>query len=59
MIKWKIFLGGQYLTKKIDIKDYQKPEIIRIDDPAFDETGQGQSFVNHPGGGNPPIGPAW
>jgi hypothetical protein len=34
---------GDILTKRIDIKDYQKPEIVLIDDPAFEETGQGDS----------------
>jgi hypothetical protein len=33
------------------MKSYQKPEIIRIDDPAFDETGQGSSGF-HPIKGN-------
>ena len=31
------------MTKKIDMKDYQKPELTHIDDSAFDETGQGSS----------------
>lgn len=44
------------MSKEIDIKDYQKPELVYIDDPAFDETGQGDSGFNH-GGGNPPRGP--
>jgi hypothetical protein len=33
--------------KKHQKKEYQKPELIRIDDPAFDETGQGLSIVIH------------
>lgn len=31
------------MTKRIDVKDYQKPELTHIDDSAFDETGQGSS----------------
>jgi hypothetical protein len=31
------------LTGKIDMKDYQKPELTYIDDSAFDEMGQGSS----------------
>jgi hypothetical protein len=47
---------GDILTKRIDIKDYQKPEIVLIDDPAFEETGQGDSGIWTPPGqsGNPP-----
>ena len=37
------------MTKKKDKKEYQKPELVHIDDPAFDETGQGDSRL--PGGG--------
>jgi hypothetical protein len=37
---------------KIDKKNYQKPELIHIDDPAFDETGHGSwGFPGHGGGG--------
>jgi hypothetical protein len=31
------------LIGKADIKEYQKPELTHIDDPAFDEMGQGSS----------------
>jgi hypothetical protein len=41
---------GDILTKRIDIKDYQKPEIVLIDDPAFEETGQGDSGIWTPPG---------
>lgn len=41
------------MTKKIDAIDYQKPELVRIDDPAFDEMGQGDSYCCV---GNPPAG---
>lgn len=44
------------MEQKFDKKNYQKPELIHIDDLAFEETGQGQSFVTQPGGGNPPPG---
>ena len=43
---------------KEDIKEYQKPELAYIDDPAFDEMGQGSSGFsggnngNHYGGNN-------
>jgi len=36
----------------MDIKGYQKPELTQIDDPDFDETGQGSSYVNHGNGNN-------
>jgi hypothetical protein len=38
----------------IDMKNYEKPELILIDDSAFDETGQGCSYPNcgHNGGNN-------
>jgi hypothetical protein len=39
----ELFLGGQELIEKADMKEYQKPEIVLIDDPAFDEMGQGSS----------------
>ena len=48
----KIFLGGEHLTKKMDMKDYQKPELTRIDDSAFDETGQGSSGFSPVGNNN-------
>ncbi len=60
-------LGGWELIKEANIKEYQKPELTYIDDPAFDEMGQGSSGFypvdnngnringnngNHYGGGN-------
>lgn len=37
--------------KRIDRKEYKKPELINIDDPDFNETGQGQSCVGGTIGG--------
>lgn len=37
------------MTKKKDQKDYQKPELVHIDNPAFDEKGQGASGLGNPG----------
>lgn len=31
------------MIEKADMKEYQKPELTYIDDPAFDEMGQGSS----------------
>lgn len=31
------------LAKKLNIKEYKKPELINLDDPAFDEIGLGTS----------------
>lgn len=53
------------MVERVNKKNYQKPELIIIDDPAFEETGQGGSGISsggnpfdpHPGGGNPPPGP--
>lgn len=39
------------MTKKKDKKEYQKPELVHIDDPAFDETGKGSSGFTGPIGG--------
>ncbi len=47
---------GDILTKRTDIKDYQKPEIVLIDDPAFEETGQGDSGMTLPGHSRNPPG---
>jgi hypothetical protein len=47
----KLFLGGWKLIEKAAIKEYQKPELTYIDDPAFDEMGQGSSGF-YPRGNN-------
>jgi hypothetical protein len=36
-------LGGWKLIEKEDMMEYQKPELTYIDDPAFDEMGEGLS----------------
>jgi hypothetical protein len=33
------------MNNNIIIKEYQKPELINIDDHAFDENGQGGSLI--------------
>lgn len=58
------------MSEEKDVKKYKKPELIHIDDPAFEETGQGYSGLGNPGsdngnrgndkdvgGGNNPPGP--
>lgn len=49
------------MGQKSNMEGYQKPELIHIDDPAFDETGYGQwvngaspNAQNPPGNTNPP-----
>jgi hypothetical protein len=50
--KGENILGGEHLTKKIDVKNYQKPELTHIDDSAFDEMGQGSSGFSNGGTNN-------
>lgn len=40
------------MIEKANAKEYQKPELTYIDDPAFDEMGQGSSGFSGGNNGN-------